>query len=270
MTVELSQPAVCAAYMSNVPKEILVCQRAVFRHLSIPLNQVLIDGRSHGKWLSDHVNLAASSSDDTIIVIADIDAFPLSLSAYKHAIQSAGRGRVFGLAQVANHCRPKDLYAGPCFLAFSIATYIKLGAPDLDEGPRNDVAQRLTDAAIESGIEVELKYPTVSIVPKWPLAERGVFGIGTFYGDLEFFHLFQSRLQLGVDLFRIVADDVSNGRPLDFQQYLHIAAPLNCTAGNFSAGPPPSHWMSLARGASGFKFIQSSIGRVFTRMWGRK
>ncbi len=52
------------------------------------------------------------------------------------------------------------------------------------------------------------------------LSGKRVFGIATFYGEMEFFHLFQSRKKRNIRVFAEVCGDVIAGRRLDFGRYL--------------------------------------------------
>ena len=126
-----------------------------------------------------------------------------------------------GLAQVANARDPNRIYAGPMFLAIQRKIYEDLGAPDLVPSKHSDPAQALTDICRASGVEVALTMPKFAILPKWPLEGLGVFGIGTFYGDNEFFHLFEARKKKSKELFIAVAKATIAGRQ-DFQEYLDI------------------------------------------------
>lgn len=213
----MTLPTVHSFYRSNIPDVILSGQRAVFDHLGIELRQHHDDKVSHGQWMQR----LFETVDDEIIVVADIDAFPLSRTAFQKICEVARNGGLAGLAQVANHKDPDRIYAGPMFLAVSRATYTQLGAPGLERTPESDVAQLLTDAAAARGVPVHLIYPSGSVQPKWALSDKGMFGIGTFYGEMEFFHLFQSRKRSSVTLFEAVSRDVIAGQ-FRFADYLRI------------------------------------------------
>lgn len=206
---------------NNIPGEILAAQRAICEKLDIPLLQCLEDQRDHGAWMD---SLIAQAASDDLIVFCDVDAFPLSRAAFEQAIRHAEAGGLFGLAQSANHLgRPLDAYAGPMFLAFRKSTWLGAGSPSLRPTRQFDVGQHFSHAASEHGISLELRYPTVCLVPKWPLGNRGVFGYATFYGECEYFHLFEARTRRYLDLFIAVADDVLSDRKPDFAAYLKLA-----------------------------------------------
>lgn len=210
---------VYSLYWKNIDLEILLIQKKVFDFLKIPLNQILADKVPHGIWMDDIVK---SAQDNDTLVFVDIDAFPLTKLAFDEAIISAENGEIFGLAQSANHVESKGIiYAGPMFLAFKKKTWLDLNRPSLNSTYNYDAAQYLTVCANEKNIPVNIIYPNACIKPKWALANKGVFGIGTFYAN-NFFHLFESREMVYKELLKIVSDDVVNRMPLDFEKYLQV------------------------------------------------
>lgn len=206
-------------YWSNVPPAITAAQRRVFERLGLPLDQQELDRQPHGEWMN---LVMARAAEDEIVVFCDIDAFPLSAEAYHRAVAAARAGSVFGLAQYANQKANEGLYAGPMFLAVARRTWIALGSPDLSRNREFDAGENLTVEARRQGMPVELVMPCATLLPRWALANRGVFGIGTFYGDCEYFHLFESRRRTGTEIMKAVTEDVASGRPLDFQRYLAV------------------------------------------------
>ncbi|WP_127109033.1 hypothetical protein [Pararhodobacter zhoushanensis] len=211
-------PTTYTFYQSNIDPQLVEAQAAVFHHLGIPLVQELDDKIDHSGWLT-----RTFRNDDLgpLAVVADIDAFPLSLAGYQHLIAAAEAGSVAGLAQVANHKNPDHIYAAPMFLAARRDVYKRAGAPEMRRTERSDVAQILTLCAEEAGIPIALIYPKFCIAPRWSLAQYGVYGIGTFYGENAFFHLFEARRQQSRDLFLAVAQGVINGHH-DFDRYMAI------------------------------------------------
>ena len=207
-------------YWANVPSEIVCGQQGVFAALGIELVQQQLDRKPHGAWMTE---VLESSATDGIVVFCDIDAFPLSRAAFERAVDAASRGAVFGLAQYANQKANEELYAGPMFLAVARRTWERLGKPDLARNEQFDAAENLSHRARAMQVPVELVMPCASLIPRWPLANSGVFGIGTFYGQCEYFHLFESRRKTGANIMAAVSDDVVAGRPLDFARYLQIS-----------------------------------------------
>ncbi|MGC1505942.1 MAG: hypothetical protein WA782_17610 [Sulfitobacter sp.] len=225
----MSTPVVQTYYRKNIPAELVAAQARVFAHFGIPLNQCLDDSLSHAGWMARTLSQPQTSD---VVVIADIDAFPLSRGAFDHMVAEARKGALVGLSQVANHKDPDRIYAGPMFMALPASMYGDFGTPALERTQTCDVAQVLTDTAQERGIPTLLIPPKFAIAPKWPLSDQGVFGVGTFYGEMAFFHLFQSRKRNAVALFGAVADATIAGRH-DFQKYLDTMAPRKKVFGLF-------------------------------------
>lgn len=208
-----------SAYWDNIDPVVLEAQKNVFQHFDLNLLQINTKGEPHGQWMT---RIARSIPDDEIVIFCDIDAFPLNGALLPRAIEAAIEGRIFGMAQVANHLDPCFLYAAPSFLSFSKQTYKLLGEPSLCHTEMLDPAQLLTQVAIDRSTKIEMLYPRSVIIPKWPLADIGVFGIGTFYGENDLFHLFESRFSLNIKILEAVSKDVVNSK-LNFAKYLEIS-----------------------------------------------
>ncbi len=213
-------PAVHTMHWDNIPESIIKGQKSVFDHLEIELTQENFNKKSHGVWMNEVV--ARKNSDETII-FCDIDAFPISRKAYLHAIECARNGAIFGLAQFSNHKKGTELYAGPMFMAFQKSTWEKLGSPNLKSSGDHDAAEVMSFLARRENVELVMSRPSSCLIPKWALGHEGVFGIGTFYGECDFFHLFESRKSAYEQIFDEVAKDIASGRPLNFRHYLEIA-----------------------------------------------
>jgi len=207
-------------HWNNIADVIREGQKGVFEHLGIDLIQENADQKSHGVWMEDVI--ARHQSDD-VIVFCDVDAFPLSKKAYLNAVDHAKRGEVFGLAQFSNHKQTQEIYAGPMFMAFRKDCWERLGLPSMRADKKFDAAEALSVSARNKNVPVVMVYPSSSLIPKWALADKGVFGIGTFYGACEFFHLFESRKPQYEQIFSSVVNDLINNRNLNFDQYLKIA-----------------------------------------------
>ena len=217
-------PVVHAMHWDNIDPRLIDGQRRVFEALHIPLQQHRAHRVEHGEWMNDVIR---QQPDDAVLVFCDIDAFPLQAAAYQRAVEFARQGGVFGLAQYSNHKPTVDLYAGPMFLAFSKSLWQALGSPSMKRSKTGDAAEALTLAARAQGQSLHLVKPTACIAPKWALKDQGVFGIGTFYGEAEFFHLFESREPAHETLFLQVVEDVVAQRPLQFGVYLQIMSALH-------------------------------------------
>lgn len=212
-------PVVYSMYWDNISDLILQGQKDVFTHLGIELIQERADQKPHGDWMEDV--LSRHHSDD-IIVFCDIDAFPLHRDAYIDAVRHAQNGKVFGLAQFSNHKKTQEIYAGPMFMAFRKNCWEAFGRPGLKSSKQFDAAEALSVKARELGVPLVMSPPTASLIPKWALADKGLFGIGTFYGSCDFFHLFESRKPQYEKIFASVVSDVIGDRRLNFDRYLSI------------------------------------------------
>lgn len=213
----MSRPVVHSLHWSNVDPAILTAQRAVFRHLRVPLNQDLRDGMGHGAWMDELLG----RDGDEVVVFCDIDAVVLNAAAFDRLVAVAEAGGVAGLAQTSNHlANPDRIYAGPMFLAVKRSVWRDLGAPSMAPTKGHDAGQLLSMAAEQAGVAVEVVLPNSCLRPMWNLAGRRVFGIATFYGENDFFHLFQSRKKRNIRVFAEVCADVVAGRPIDFGRYL--------------------------------------------------
>ena len=216
-------PPVYSLHWDNISPAILQGQDAVFAKLGLELRQERHHHKAHGVWMNEVI---ARHQPDDVIVFCDIDAFPLTAQAYQEAVQSAERGAVFGLSQFSNHKKNTEVYAGPMFMAFRKSVWERLGSPDLKSSSAFDAAEGLSALAREQGVPLVLHKPTSTLISKFALGNEGVFGIGTFYGDNDFFHLFESREPAYEQLLVAVADDAIAQRPLQFARYLEAAIAL--------------------------------------------
>ncbi|HRP21374.1 MAG TPA: hypothetical protein PK925_12170 [Alicycliphilus sp.] len=231
-------PVVHTMFWDNIPAGILKIQQTVFSHLELPLQQERADRKPHGVWMSEV--LERHDSDD-IVVFCDIDAFPLNRQAYLQAVAHARDGALFGLAQFSNHKPGNEVYAGPMFMALRKSLWETMGQPDLKSSKLHDAAEVISALARQRDIPLVLCPPTACLIPKWSLGNEGVFGIGSFYGTHEFFHLFESRKPAYEALLDAVAHDVTHDRPLNFEHYLALAQGLQSAP----ASPPRNWWQRL-------------------------
>lgn len=213
----MPRPVVHSLHWNNVDAAILQGQSQVFAHLNIPLKQDLRDGMAHGAWMDE----VLAQPGDGVAVICDIDAVPLNSAAFDRLIAVAEAGGVAGLAQTSNHlANPKNIYAGPMFIAVKRSVWRALGPPSMAPTKGHDAGQLLSMAAEDAGVLVDVVLPNSCLKPMWDLAGRRVFGIATFYGENDFFHLFQSRKKRNIRLFAEICADVVAGRGFDFGRYL--------------------------------------------------
>ena len=220
----MSQPVAHALHWDNISALVLDSQRAVFAALDLPLQQDHMHKLRHGIWMNQRI---AESASEDIVVFCDVDAFPLRREGWEKAMQVASQNAIFGLAQFSNHRPTTEIYAGPMFLAFRKSVWESLGCPDMRSSSGHDAGEALSLEARRKGVALHLMKPTACVIPKYALGREGIFGIGTFYGDNDFFHLFESRDAAHEKILAAVADDVSAHRPLDFANYLSLGAEQN-------------------------------------------
>lgn len=221
----MSANVITTMFWDNVDPAIRAVQRDVFQHLGFRIDQEDATGQSHGDWMDRRLE---QLDDEDAVLFVDIDCFPLNAAVVARAFAAAREGRILGCAQTANHKANNQLiYAAPCFLSFSVATWKRLNRTSLKSSDEVDAAMGLTLAAREHDVPVELIFPTFVCRPKWPLAAVGAFGFGTFYaGDI--FHLYQSRHNKQYEFsFKYVADCVLQDRPID---YIDLFKRMNSTS----------------------------------------
>ncbi len=188
-----------STYAPNVPREIVEAQARVFAHLGLQLEQVQFGTAAtpgaelhllHGATME---RLAKTGNADAYIFF-DIDCIPLNRNiidwCYVPAIEA---GAVIGPAQRAGHISA-FVYAGPCALGFSRATYERAAEPTLQPGFRFDTGGALSHACDARGIPVIRLLPTHCEKPLWPLHDDRVlsFGHGTTFAN-GIYHAFDMR-----------------------------------------------------------------------------
>jgi len=212
---------IVSPYWDNIDPRVVRAQRDVFAHFGLAIDQRERTGIDHGDFLDGYL---AEIGEDDVALLMDIDCFPLNREIVDRAFAAARAGRIFGCAQSTNHIDPDRVFVAPMFMAIARRTWNALGRPSFRPDARNDVAQRLNEIAVAAGILVERLDPWGCIVPKWRLADIGLYGIGTFYRG-GVFHLFESRwTPFGFILFD-VAEAVVNDRPIDYLALMQKAAP---------------------------------------------
>ncbi|MCZ2496972.1 hypothetical protein GN316_09400 [Xylophilus sp. Kf1] len=215
----MSPPVAHALHWDNISALVLDKQRTVFAALGLPLRQDHVHKMRHGLWMNQRI---AEAGHDDIVVFCDVDAFPMRRPAWEQAMRVASQGAIFGLAQFSNHRPTPEVYAGPMFMAFRKSVWSALGCPDMRSCSGYDAGEALSLEARRQGVALHLVKPTACVIPKYALGHEGIFGIGTFYGENDFFHLFESRDAAHEKILVAVADDVSAHRPLDFANYLAL------------------------------------------------
>lgn len=202
---------IVSLYWNNIDPRIVQAQAAVFSHLGFAIEQQEKTGKAHGDWMDE---VMADLPEDGIVLFVDIDCIPTRREAIAEALQAAGKGCLYGVAQVANHKDRDHIYAGPVFMSLSKKLWRQLGSPSFKETPESDAAQHITREAEKAGVPVQLPMPVGSLKPLWNLADIGMYGIGTFYQS-GLFHLFQSRKRHNIKWFLEVARQVQADERLD-------------------------------------------------------
>ncbi len=210
---------IVALYWDNIDPRIVKAQRDVFAHFGYAIDQRERTRVSHADFLDAYM---AEIGADDVALLTDIDCFPLNGEIVARAFTAAREGRIFGCAQSTNHVDPDRIYVAPMFMAISKQTWEALGRPSFRGDKQSDVAQRLNDVAVAKGVGIERLDPWASIVPKWRLADIGLFGLGTFYRG-GVFHMYESRFTPFSFILFEVAEAVLNDRPIDYATLMNRA-----------------------------------------------
>ncbi len=204
-------------YWNNIDPMVVEGQRRVFAKLGYAIAQTVATGIAHGAWID---RMLQDADDDDVFLFVDIDAFPLNAEVIERAFAAAEAGRIFGVAQTANHMPECDfLYAGPAFLCLSRRCWDAIGRPSAVPDDAHDVAMRFGKAAAAHSVATELLFPNYVAIPRWRLAGKGVTGYGTFYGNGSVFHLFEARRTRRAGLrqiFDLVVARVAAGEEIDY------------------------------------------------------
>jgi hypothetical protein len=214
-------------HWNNIDPAVVDGQRRVFAALGHPIAQTDATGTAHGSWI-DSV-LAAAKPDDVLLFV-DIDALALTGAVIERAFAAAEAGRLFGVAQTANHVPERDfIFAAPAFLCVSRRSWDALGRPSATVDAEHDVGMRLSETAVARGMALELLYPNYVAVPRWRLGGKGCTGYGTFYGESSVFHLFEARRTRRAGLrqiFDYVVERTVAGKEIDYvalYRHMHSA-----------------------------------------------
>jgi predicted O-methyltransferase YrrM len=190
--------AVVTVYQDNIPTEVVDRQAEV-------IGRFLPDGcefeprraYQHAQGLDDYFRTLRYDA----YLVLDIDCIPLAPWVMPWLLGTALAGVVVGAAQRANHlCNDGHLYAGPCAVAFSRATFERLGRPSFRDTSRGDVGEELTYSCEQAGVPVSLLWPTSVALPKWTLRPGIEFGLGTTFGG-ALYHAFEISKGQTVNMF---------------------------------------------------------------------
>lgn len=197
----------------NLHQIITESQKMVFKELNIPLIQYK-EKILHGLWM----NRVIENSGEDVIGFFDADCIPINPKIVIDSVNYVKENKTFiGLAQATNNKGdPMHIFAAPSFFIIHKDCYEDMGRPSFLETARSDVAQEVTYKAQSMGIKFKLIYPThYEGIPvssggrPWRLADYGVFGIGTLFGE-SIYHLYQGRENKNALLFQKRAHEVIN------------------------------------------------------------
>ncbi len=187
-----ARAVVASFYMANMSKEVVEAQRKVLRQFA-PEDVAVLQVKTHLRHARALDRLMKITPYKTVVVL-DIDCIPIRAGALEELIARAEKGHLAGAAQRSNQLENNEhIFAAPSCLALTKATFDRLGRPDFRANYRGDCAEKLTYAAEECGVIVDLMWPVHVDFPLWPLqGDKLVFGHGTTY-DGGFYHAFESR-----------------------------------------------------------------------------
>ena len=148
---------------------------------------------------------------DTVLIL-DVDCVPLSSNALKYTFEQAESGKLVGDIQRSNHLQNNEhVFIGSSCFCLTRQVYNDFGKLSFACTDRGDIGEEYTYRAEQSGYPLEMYMPkSFQAAPhgcqSWPL-KTGMphYGIGTTFvnkdGDEMFYHLFESRTNLNVELF---------------------------------------------------------------------
>lgn len=175
----------------NLNPDLLKHQKMVFNEFGIPLEQIETK-LSHPEAIDHFLN----NEEWDIVVLFDADCIPLNNTIVDYAVKASLEGRVFGASQKASHIPNSQIYASPCFMAFSKETFELLGKPSFKATSRGDVAEEITYACRDKDVTFQLIYPSHVDKPMWELVNGVKFGYGTTYANVVY-HAFESNANHG-------------------------------------------------------------------------
>ncbi len=203
--VRSSRAAVVTVFQENIPQEVISAQAEVIcRILPRGCEFVPFAVGHHALGLDEYFSELGYDA----YVIFDIDCIPLANWVIPWLLDNALAGLLVGIAQRANHLENDGhIYAGPSGVAFSRATFERLGRPSFRDTPRGDVGEELTYACERLGVPICLLWPTDVMENKWTLRPGIPFGLGTTFGN-ALFHAFEISKGHTVSMFLKKCSDV--------------------------------------------------------------
>lgn len=183
-------------YFPSLDPRFISYQKKVFDKFNVKINQIQVEPNYLNKGYNSHGTLLTELSkneDVDYLIFFDADAIPLKEGFLESIIDRIyGKHVILGIEQHSNRLSGTIPYAGPACFAISKETYNLLDQPSYNETKRSDVAEELSYASREKGVEVDLFAFTKCEIPYWPLKDGIMFGVASVYEDL-IFHNFESR-----------------------------------------------------------------------------
>ena len=116
---------IVSMYWDNIDRRVVDAQRRVFEHFGFSIDQQERTGWGHGAFLDEYM---AGLGEDDVVLLMDIDCFPLNREIVDKAFAAAREGRLFGCAQSSNHIDPTACSRHRCFLPYLAAHGTALAA----------------------------------------------------------------------------------------------------------------------------------------------
>lgn len=199
-------------YWPGSDPRIVEGHKSVTKHFGLSVNYHE-ERINHGYWMEN----VLKESDADVVGFFDIDCVPIKKEAVLNLLKYAAKNKsIAGCAQASNHIAPMThIYVAACAIFIYKPLYVALGYPTLSETTNSDTAENLSYAAEANGVRMKALYPTkFENEPEegvWRLNNYGFFGIGTVFGDDQFYHLYQSRFDQNIELFAKRCEQIVSG-----------------------------------------------------------
>lgn len=218
---------IVSLYKSDLPQEIVQCQKKVFNFLSISLEQIPFEG-AHSWAIEDCIK---KYNDWDSITIFDVDCIPLSKNCIDRALKEiSDDNTLYGNIQASNTSdinKPRTPpFVAPSFINFTKKFWETSAHKKFDfcwhQNPDGikmeaDVAEVFTIENRKKGRRIVAAYPTRCLtVPEWRyLGGHGYepfdFGVATEFSS-ETYHNFQIRIPSKQKYFIKYCDELIQGK----------------------------------------------------------
>lgn len=179
-------------FNNRIDPKIPEYQKKVMDHFDIKIEQIIPNNwGTHAGGVDKYI--ASCNRNWEYLVLFDVDCIPLDNTIVNEGIDWAMNNLgIFSVAQCASHIPDSIIYASPAFMVFSRETYDLLGSPKFIQTNRSDCGGELSHVCNDKGYPLNLMYPTHIEKAKWKLGDKGMFGLGTTYGN-RIYHHFEAR-----------------------------------------------------------------------------